>query len=153
MIQSTQEQALFLTSNTSPVTFDNDDLRTRSATCCGFLQHQEGSPAYKIIEGGVYEVSFNANITSLTAGVIALALLEDGVPVNGTTVISTIATAGDYENVSFDKKIRVCCKSNTTLSVASIPSVPVYTTATPVPTETEIPIVTNANFSITRICG
>lgn len=153
MIQSTQEQALFLTSNTSPVTFDNDDLRTRSATCCGFLQHDETSPVYKIIEGGVYEISFNANITSLTAGVVALALLEDGVPINGTTMIATITTAGDYENISFDKKIRVCCKANSSLSIASIPSVPVYTTATPVATDTEIPIVTNANFSITRICG
>ena len=153
MIQSTQEEALILTSNTSNVTFDNDDLRTRSATCCGFLQHEEGSPIYKIIEGGVYEVTFNANVTSLTAGVVALSLLEDGAVVNGTTMISTIATAGDYENISFDKKIKVCCKSNVALSVASIPSVPVYTTATPVATDTEIPIVTNANFSITRICG
>lgn len=153
MIQSTQEQALFLTSNTSPVTFNNDDLRTRSATCCGFLQHEEGSPIYKIIEGGVYEVSFNANVTSLTAGVVALALLQDGAVVNGTTVASNIAAAGDYENISFDKKIRVCCKANSSLSVASIPSVPVYATATPVATDTEIPIVTNANFSITRICG
>ena len=153
MIQSTQEEALFLTSNTSPLTFNNDDLKTRSATCCGWLQHQEGSPVYKIIEGGVYEVSFNANVTSLTAGIVALGLLQDGVAINGATAISNIATAGDYENLSFDKKIKVCCKSNTTLSVASIPSVPVYATATPVATATEVPIVTNANFSITKICG
>ena len=61
MIQSTQEQALFLTSNTSQVTFDNDDLRTRSATCCGFLQHEETSPVYKIIEGGVFDVEIGNN--------------------------------------------------------------------------------------------
>lgn len=153
MIQSTQEQALFLTSNTSQVTFNNDDLRTKSATCCGFLQHEEGSPIFKIIEGGVYEISFNADVTSLTPGVVALALLEDGAVVNGTTMISTIAAAGDYENISFDKKIRVCCKSNASLSIASIPSVPVYSAATPTITETETPVITNANFSITRICG
>lgn len=151
MIQDTQEQALFLASNTSPVIFQDNDLKTKSATCCGWLQHAESSPVYKIIEGGVYEISFNANITSLTAGVVALTLLEDGVPVTGTTVISTIATAGDYENVSFDKKIKVCCKANATFSVASIPSVPVYSAVTPVTTDTEIPIITNANFSITRL--
>lgn len=151
MIQDTQEQALFLTSNTSPIIFNDNDLKTKSATCCGWLQHTEGSPIYKIIEGGVYEVNFNANITSLTAGVVALTLLEDGIPVSGTTVISNITAPGDYENVSFDKKIKVCCKANATLSVASIPSVPVYATATPVTTETQIPIITNANFSITRL--
>lgn len=153
MIQSVQEQALFLTSNTSPVTFEKDDLRTKSATCCGFLQHEEGSPVYKIIEGGVYEISFNANVTTLTPGVTALSLLEDGTQVNGTTMISTITTAGDYENISFKEKVKVCCKANATFTIASIPNVPVYTTATPTITETETPIITNANFSITRICG
>lgn len=151
MIQDTQEQALFLASNTSPIIFEDNDLKTKSATCCGWLQHAEGSPIYKIIEGGVYEVSFNANITSLTAGVVALTLLEDGVPVSGTTVISNITAPGDYENVSFDKKIKICCKASATLSVASIPSVPVYSAVTPVTTETQIPIITNANFSITRL--
>lgn len=153
MIESVQEEALFLTSNSSPVTFENDELRTRSATCCGWLQHAENSPVYKIIEGGVYEVDFNANITSLTAGVVALALLEDGIVIPGTTMIATITAAGDYENISFDKKIKVCCKSNATLTVASIPSVPVYSAATPVITETEVPIITNANLSISRVCG
>lgn len=153
MIQSVQEQALILTSNTSPVTFENDDLRTRSASCCNWLQHAENSPIYKILEGGTYEVTLNANITSLTAGVVALALLQDGIVVPGTTVISNIAAPGDYENVSFDKKIKVCCKANTTLTVASIPSVPVYSAATPVTTETQIPIITNANFSLKRVCG
>lgn len=153
MIQSVQEQALFLPSNTSQLTFENNDLRTKSATCCGWLQHEENSPIYKIIEGGVYEISFNANITSLTAGVVALALFEDGAIVPGTTMVATIDAPGDYENISFDKKIKVCCKSNVALSIVSIPSVLVYSAATPVATDTEIPIITNASFNITRICG
>lgn len=153
MIESVQEQALFLTSNTSPLTFEDDDIRTRSASCCNWLQHAENSPIYKILEGGIYEVTFNANITSLTAGVVAVALLQDGIVVPGTTAIATIDAAGDYENISFDKKIKVCCKANTTLTVASIPSVPVYSAATPVITDTQVPIITNANFSISRVCG
>ena len=153
MIESINETGIILPSNDSPVSFVNDDLRTRSASCCGFLQHSEGSPIYKIIEPGVYEINFNANITSLTPGVVALGLLEDGVVVNGTTMIATIAAAGDYENISFDKKIRVCCKANASLTIAAIPTVPVYSAATPVTTDTEPPIITNANFSITRICG
>lgn len=148
MIQSVQELPLTLTSNSSTVSFLNDDIRTRKANCCNWLQHNEGSPIYKILDGGLYEVSFNANVTSATAGTVALGLYEDGVLVQGTTVIQEIATAGDYYNVSFDKLIKVCCRGDANLTVASVPSV--LTGVTPTATDTEIPIVQNANFSITK---
>lgn len=150
MIQGVQEVPITLASNTASVPFSNDDVRTRSANCCGWLKHAEGSPAFKILDGGLYEVSFNANVTSATAGTVALGLYEDGVLVPGTTVISEVATAGDYYNVSFDKIIKVCCKSDANLNVASIPSV---LTGVPVPgtaTVTEIPIIQNANISIIK---
>ena len=112
MIQSVQEMPIILTSNSAPLTLSNDDTRSRKANCCGWIQHTEGSPLYKLLDGGVYEVSFNANVSSATAGTVALGLYEDGVLVNGTTVIAEVATAGDFYNVSFDKLIRVCCNSN-----------------------------------------
>ena len=56
MINSVLEPITILTSNTSAITFTDDDVRTRKATCCGWLQHDEGSPIYKILEGGLYEV-------------------------------------------------------------------------------------------------
>ena len=148
MIQSVNESIESLTSNSSAISFLNDDLRTRKANCCNWLQHNEGSPIYKILDGGLYEVSFNANVTSATAGTVALGLYEDGVLVQGTTVIQEIATAGDYYNVSFDKLIKVCCRGDANLTVASVPSV--LTGVTPTATDTEIPIVQNANFSITK---
>ena len=58
MIQSVLEPITILTSNTSAITFTDDDVRTRKANCCNWLQHNEGSPIYKILEGGIYEVSF-----------------------------------------------------------------------------------------------
>mgnify|MGYP003516192179 CR=1 FL=1 len=148
MIQSYIEAPLTLTSNTSDLAFTTDCIRSRGANCCGWLQHNEGSPVYKILEGGLYEVTFNANITSATAGTVALALFMDGAIVPGTTVIETIATAGDYSNVAFTKKIKVCCRGNADLTVSSVPSV--LTGVTPTPTDTEIPIIQNANFTITR---
>lgn len=150
MIESILDQFTILTSNTSNVIFDEDDVRSRRATCCGWLQHNEGSPLYKILEGGLYEVSFNANVSSATAGPVALGLFQDGVLVPGTTVIATITTAGDFFNVSFDKLIKVCCRGDANLSVASIPSVLTGTTAPGTPTDTETPIIQNANFSITK---
>jgi len=150
MIQSVQELPITLTSNSSNLTFSNDDIRSRKANCCGWLQHSEGSPLFKILEGGLYEVSFNANVTSATAGTVALGLFQDGVLIQGTTVIATITTVGDYFNVSFDKLIQVCCKSDANLSIASVPSVLTGATLPGTATDTEIPIIQNANFSIIK---
>ena len=150
MIQSVLESISILTSNTSTVAFVNDDIRTRSANCCGWLQHDEGLPLYKILDGGVYEISFNANVTSATAGTVALGLLQDGILIPGTTVIAEVATAGDYYNVSFDKLIKICCRGDATLTIASVPNVLTGATLPGTSTVTEIPVIQNANFSITK---
>ena len=69
VIQAVQETERALTSNTASLPFDLVDLRTRSAiNCNGFMNHNEGSALFSILEGGIYEVTFNANITSATAG-------------------------------------------------------------------------------------
>ena len=70
MIQSVLEPITVLTSNTSAITFANDDVRTRKANCCNWLQHNEGSPIYKILEGGICKVSFNANGVVITLSII-----------------------------------------------------------------------------------
>ena len=147
MIQSVQEQELVLTTNTSPVTFADTDLRTNSANCFnGWLNHNEGSATFNILSGGIYDISFNANITSATAGVVALAIFADGIKLNGTEMDQVITTAGDYKNISVNKKIRVCGRGNVTITVASVPAI-VYDETT---TDTQIPIIKNANISIER---
>ena len=151
VIQSVQERPVTLTNNTAPITFTNDDVRSRSAGCCGWLCHQEGSPLYQLLDGGYYRVSFNTNVSSATAGIVALALYENGIIVPGTTVASTLATAGDVENVSFDKIIRVCCRGNTTLSVGSVSSVPDFTDLTAPGVDTQTPIIANSNLIIERL--
>ena len=150
MIQSVNEPIQILTSNSSTLSFINDDIRSRNANCCGFLQHNEGSPLYKLLDGGIYEVSFNANVTSATAGTVALGLFQDGILIPGTTVIAEVATAGDYYNVSFDKLIKICCRGDATLTVASVPSVLTGATLPGTATVTEIPVIQNANLSIIK---
>ena len=152
MIQSVLEPITVLTSNTSTITFTNDDIRTRKANCCNWLQHSEGSPIYKILEGGIYEVSFNANVTSATAGTVALGLFQDGILIPGTTVIAEVVTAGDYYNVSFDKLIKICCRGDASLTIASVPNVLTGATLPGTPVVTEIPVVQNANLIITKEC-
>lgn len=152
MIQSILEEFMILTNNASAIVFDEDNIRTRKANCCGWLQHNEGSPLYKILTGGLYEVSFNTNISSDTAGSVALGLYQDGVLIPGTTVIATITTPGDFFNVSFDKLIEVCCRGDANLYVASVPSILTGATSPGTPTITETPIIQNANISIIKKC-
>ena len=152
MIQSVLEPITVLTSNTSTITFTDDDVRSRRANCCGWLQHNEGSPIYKILEGGIYEVSFNANVTSATVGTVALGIFQDGILIPGSTVLAEIATAGDYYNVSFDKLIKICCRGDASLTIASVPNVLTGATLPGTPVVTEIPVVQNANLIITKQC-
>lgn len=153
MIESVQELPLALTNNSSAITFTNDTIRTRSAcqnNCNGWLCHNQGNPLYQIVKGGYYEVNFNANVSSATAGSsVALGLYQDGVLVPGTTVTTEITTAGVPENVSFSKTIEVCCRADANITVASVPSVPNLSTGVAI--ETETPIVQSANFTIKKL--
>lgn len=152
VIQAIQEPEITLTSNTASLPFSIVDLRTRSAiNCQSWMNHNEGSALFSILEGGVYEVTFNANVTSATAGDVGLALFADGVQVLGTEMDETIATAGDWHNIGFNKKIRVCCKGTVNLAVTSVPTTTFSGTGTPEITDTQIPIIKNANINIERL--
>ena len=153
MIQSVQELPLILPTNTSDITFSNDELRTRSATCSGWLNHTEGTAQYTILGNGnccqpsVYEVTFNANVTGATAGSVEIALKENGTPVVGTSV-NEVVTPDEYQNVSFTKLIRLCPRENVTLTVGSIPAV---SGVTETPITTVPPTIKNANLIIRKI--
>ena len=148
MIQGYNESIVTLPSNSAPVTLTTDCIRTRSTY--NWLCHSQGSPIYKIKQGGRYRVSFNTNATSAATGVVAFGLYADGVLVPGTTVIADVATAGSYYNLPFDKEVPICCGTSTTLTVASVPSV--LSGATPAATVTQVPTIQNTNLIITREC-
>lgn len=153
MIQSVQELPLILPTNTSDITFSNDELRTRSATCSGWLNHTEGTAQYTILGNGnccqpsVYEVTFNANVTGATAGSVEIALKENGTPVVGASV-NEVVTSDEYQNVSFTKLIRLCPRENVTLTVGSVPAV---SGVTETPITTVPPTIKNANLIIRKI--
>lgn len=150
MIQSVQELPLVLPTNTSDITFSNDELKTRSATCSGWLNHTEGTSQYTILGSGkccqsaVYDVTFNANVTAAEAGPIEIGLKENGTAVIGASANTVVATAGDYENISFTKRIRLCPRENVTLSIGSVAAISGVTPAV----ETVAPTIKNANIII-----
>ena len=152
MIESVQELPVILTNNTLSITFTADDIRTRSANCCnGWLSHTQGSPLYQLLDGGYYEISFNANVSSATPGIVAFGLYQDGVLVPGSTVASTITAAGDVEDLKFTKAIKTCCRASTTLTISSVPSFPNLVDLTAAGIDTQTPIVVNANMIIKKI--
>lgn len=154
MIQTIINEPTPLVSNSSPIVFDDTDIRTRCAFCCngGWLDYQEGNPNFKIFGNGYtgyYDVEFSATVSTADAGVVAIALFQDGVIIPDTIRAVTIAAADDYETISFNKKLRVCPRGTTNISVQSVPSVPTPTTPT-TPISTTQAIITNATFSISR---
>lgn len=145
MINSVQELPLVLTSNTDNISFATDVLRTRCANCCGFLNHTMGSALYQITKPGIYEISYNANITSTTAGVVGLAIRLNGEELDGSEADTEITTVGNYENVSASRLIRVCGNGSATITVGSVPTID--------GTATQIPTVKNVSLIITRKSG
>ena len=143
MLNSVQESALTLASNTDNIPFSSDVVRTRSANCCGFLNHSVGSTQYQITEPGIYEIMFNTNVTSATAGVVALGIKSNGELLSGTEMDYTVATANAYNSVSANRLIRVCGNGSTTITVGSLP--------TSGATATQIPTVKNASLIIKRL--
>ena len=153
MIQSTNELPLILPTNTSDITFFNDELRTRSATCRGWLNHNEGTAQYTILgnsncnQSNVYRITFNANVTSAEAGQVEIALKENSTPVVGASANSVVATANEYNEISFTKIIRLCPRENVTLTIGSVPAVSGVTPAV----ETVAPTIKNANLIIEKV--
>jgi hypothetical protein len=154
MIQTIINEPEVLTSNTSPIVFDTTDIRTRCAFCSngGWLDYQNGSPLFKVFGNGYtgyYNVNFSASISSATAGVVAIGLFEDGVLIPDTVRAVTLAAANDYETISFNKKIRICPRGTSTLTIQSVGTVVTPSDVT-TPITTQIPIITNATFNISR---
>lgn len=144
MINSVQDSALTLANNTSNIAFSSDVVRTRSANCCGgWLNHSVGSTQYQITEAGIYEIMFNANVTSATVGATALGIKANGELLSGTEMDYTVATANTYGNVSANRLIRICGNGSTTITVGSL--------ANSEATATQIPSIKNASLVIKRL--
>lgn len=152
MIESTNDAIQILPTNTSDIVFVNDELRTRSATCSGWLNHTEGTSQYTILGNGnccqpsVYEITFNANVTGATAGPIEIALKENGTPVVGASA-NEVVVVDEYQNISFTKLIRLCPRENVTLTIGSVSAVSNVVPAV----ETVPPTVKNANLIIRKL--
>lgn len=128
------EQTVLVNAN---VLFTTDRVRTRACACGGWLLHDDGSGTFDIVKPGIYKIDFNANVTAPVAGDATLAIQNNGVTIGGTEMDTTVAVAGDYENVSASTLVVVQPYCSRTISVANISAATVT--------------VDDANIIVTRI--
>lgn len=68
--------------------------------------------AVSLSESGYYLVNVNATFTAPVAGVVTIALQDDGVAVQGATASTTITTATtEVRSLNFTAIVRVFCNS------------------------------------------
>lgn len=104
----------------SNVLFPTDSVRTKSSTgCCGWLAHDLGSGIFTLTKPGIYEISYNANITSIDAGQASLVLEQNGEAIGGTQSIYTVATASALGNVSATTLVKVPCGASYTITLTN----------------------------------
>lgn len=147
-IQSTITTPIVLPNNSSAISFQND-RRTRSTQGCdGWLCHAEGSPVYKLVKAGNYRTTVTASVFSATAGTVALGIYEDGVLIPASVRTVTLA-AGYLGNITLDYISKVCCKANTSITIASVPNV--INPADDSTVTTVVPTITSATLNISRL--
>lgn len=150
MIESNINTVTALSSNADSVAFANDSIRTPDSTCCGWLNHEEGSANYDILNGGIYSASVKILASSAAAGVVAFQLYKNGEPISGTLMAESLSAAGDFATMSVKTNIRVCRRGDANISLRAVPAVP--TPTDPVtPITTQVPIIINANIVLDRV--
>ena len=105
---------------TQNVVFTSDRVRTNSCKpCCdGWLTHDLSSGLFTITKGGIYDISFNANVANpTTAAEILFNITNSGESIIGGQMIVTPAAAGAYFNISARVLIRVPCRSSAIISI------------------------------------
>lgn len=87
------------------LTFDTVILKTG---CAETHRTNSGIVTLKA-NNAVYEIHFAANVSGTAAGPVQIALALDGEPLVETTMISTVTTAGDFNNVATGTLIKTGC--------------------------------------------
>ena len=104
----------------SNVLFPTDRVRTKSCnSCCGWLSHDTGSGLFTLTKQGIYEIQYNADITSTDTGQASLVLEQNGEAIGGTQSIYTVATTSALGNVSASTLICVPCGTSYTITLTN----------------------------------
>lgn len=117
MINSTNpiNQAVAPTTNVLFTT--NNFVSNKCNTCCGSINHNDGSGIFSIVKAGLYRITFNANVAPTVAGAITLNITNAGESITGGEMKTAGATIDTFENVSAEVLVKVCPNQTAIISV------------------------------------
>lgn len=107
------------------VIFNSDVVRTRCFNCRNGFEHNDNSGLFTLSKCGIYEILFNANISSPSAGAISLAIASNGEVLPGTQMDYTVTDATIFGNVSASRLVRICNNSSKTITITNNGTLPV----------------------------
>ncbi len=124
MINSVNVAVQTVLSNGS-VLFGIDRVRSRRCgDCRGWLYHDLGSGQFTLTNRScrdmVFEIMYNMNVTSATAGAVPFVIQSNGEAVGGTEMDTTIATANTYQSVSANTLVKVPAGGSIAITVKNI---------------------------------
>lgn len=111
----------------SNILFNNDRVRTRRGETCngGWLFHDLGSGQFTLTNDkkcgcDVFEIQFNANVSSTTPGDLVFVIQNNGEAIGGTEMDYTVATANAFGNISSSTLIKIPSGASATVTVKNI---------------------------------
>lgn len=110
------------------ILFGTDRVRSRrcGCECGGWLFHDLGSGQFILTNNrcdcAVFEILFNANVTSATTGALPFVIQSNGEVIGGTEMDYTVATANTYGNISSSTLVKVPARASITITVKNISS-------------------------------
>lgn len=113
------------------ILFNVDRVRTKRGEACngGWLFHDLGSGQFTLTNEKccgcvVFEVQFNANISSATTGALAFVIQSNGEAIGGAEMDYTVATVNTFGNISSSTLIKVPAGASITVTVKNISLIP-----------------------------
>lgn len=117
------------------LTFDLVKLRTGCAE-----RFRIGTGSVRLSCPGVYDIHFSGNISNAAAGPVQLAVEISGSPLTETTMVSTPAAVGEFNNVATHTYVKNCPGDYDRITVTNTG-------------ESSVVVAANSGLSIGRLSG
>jgi len=95
----------------------NNFISNKCNTCCGNINHNDGSGIFSIVKCGTYRVTFNANVAPTVDGAITLNITNAGENISGGEMQTAGTAVGTFENVSAEVLVKVCPNQTAIITV------------------------------------
>lgn len=140
MINATNNVTQVVNANANVLFNSTNVISNACNSCRGWLNHNTGSGLFTLTKAGVYEVSFNANVSATVAGSpVILGITNAGENISGGIMQQPGTVVDDLYSVSSTVLVPVPCGSSVVITIKNNSVNPIN--------------VDNPSLTITRKCG